>query len=424
MLFTSKTFYHPLDAPPYPSDNISANASEDEDEINSQSSAPAFLPNVHQHRRTRPNIGIGETAEDIVPRPESAPALIGTSVSRKDEEEEEDRSSSIGLAPQTQPTDPAITPFTCVFSSNASATNQPSKEPQPGKTKQLKKLIATYKKKAMRELEEQRSSQQDGGVSIQPSFSGKRHLHTGAAWKMGNSTKATKTIKGTMGPAFPQVEERLVDKEEVQFDEIEEKLDEPRKRPINKGNRTESVLEEPKANALISKPLHNKALSSDLSQPHESNSNVEGNGTGERLDTLAQVATDTSTLNLSIEFIPEDTSSTMSGGVDDKKDDSPCLKTDESPTLGKPEEDITEKDDTTTPSSPHDEPKIESQKSTEPVLPQAPKKSKGQRRREAARAKKIAEEAEHEKGKLIPEFQLRQRYVSTLFLRAQLLFVD
>lgn len=45
MLFPSKTFYG-SDTPPYPSGNINANASEDEDEINSQSSAPAFLPTV------------------------------------------------------------------------------------------------------------------------------------------------------------------------------------------------------------------------------------------------------------------------------------------------------------------------------------------------------------------------------------------
>lgn len=427
MLFPSKTFYR-SDTPPYPSGNINANASEDEDEINSQSSAPAFLPTVRQRRRTRPDIDIGETTEDIIPRPESAPALIGTNLNRKDEEEEEDRSSDIGPAPQTQPIDPAtaeaIPSFTSAASTDIGTTNQQFKKPKPGKTKQLKKLVAVFKKKAMREQEEQRPSQQDGEVGTQPSFSGKRHLNSVAVEKMENSTKATKIIKKTTEAATRQVEKGVVDKQEVQLDETEEKVDEPRERPINKGNRAETVFEEPKANTLISIPQPNTAPSSDLSQPHESNINLEGKGTGDRLNTLAQVATNISTLNLDIEFIPEDTSTTMSGRVDDNRDDLACLEIDESPAVGKPQEDITEQDDTTTPSSPHDESKTESQKSTEPVLPQAPKKSKGQRRREAARAKKIAEESEQEKRRLIPEFQLRQRYVSTLFLKAQPLFAD
>lgn len=429
MLFPSNTFYR-SDTPPYPSGNINANASEDEDEINSQSSAPAFLPTVRQRRRTRPDIDIGETTEDTIPRPESAPALIGTNLDRKDEGEEEDRYSDIGPAPQTQPIDPAtteaITSFTSAASTDISTTSQQFKKPKRGKTKQLKKLVALFKKKAMRELEEQRpSQQQDGEVGTQPSFSGKRHLNSVAVEKMKDSTKATKIIKKTMEAAFRQVEKGVVDKQEVQLDETEEKVDEPRERvPINKGNRAETVFEEPKANTLISIPQPNTAPSSKLSQPHESNINVEGKGTGDRLDTLAQMATNISTLNLDIEFIPEDTSTTMSGRVDDNKDDLACLKIDESPAVGKPQEDIIEQDDTTTPSSPHDESKTESQKSTEPVLPQASKKSKGQRRREAARAKKIAEESEQEKRWLIPEFQLRQRYVSTLFLKAQPLFAD
>ncbi|OXH02487.1 hypothetical protein C370_06372 [Cryptococcus neoformans A1-35-8] len=413
MLFPSKTFYG-SDTPPYPSGNINANVSEDEDEINSQSSAPAFLPIVRQRRRTRPDIDIGETTEDIIPRPESAPALIGTNLNRKDEGEEEDRSWDIGPAPQTQPIDPAtteaITSFTSAASTDISTTSQQFKKPKRGKTKQLKKLVALFKKKAMRELEEQRpSQQQDGEVGTQPSFSGKRHLNSVAVEKMKDSTKATKIIKKTMEAVSRQMEKGVVDKQEVQLDETEEKVDEPRERPINKGNRAETVFEEPKVNTLISIPQPNMAPSSDLSQPHESNINVEGKGTGDRLDTLAQVATNISTLNLDIEFIPEDTSTIMSGRVDDNKDDLACLKIDESPAFGKLQEDITEQNDTTTPSSPHDESKTESQKSTEPVVPQAPKKSKGQRRREAARAKKIAEESEQEKRRLIPEFQLRQR---------------
>lgn len=55
------------------------------------------------------------------------------------------------------------------------------------------------------------------------------------------------------------------------------------------------------------------------------------------------------------------------------------LKTDESAIGGKLQEDVAEKN-TITPSSFNDESETESQRSTEPGLPQAPKKSGGQRR--------------------------------------------
>lgn len=79
---------------------------------------------------------------------------------------------------------------------------------------------------------------------------------------------------------FRQVKKGLVDKEEVRLDEREENLNELRERLVSKGNRTEAVLEEPKANIPISKSRPNKAPSNDFPQSHGSNIDVGGEGKG------------------------------------------------------------------------------------------------------------------------------------------------
>nr|KIR83701.1 hypothetical protein I308_06089 [Cryptococcus tetragattii IND107] len=104
---------------------------EDEDETKSRSSAPAFLLSVHQHGRTSLDIDIDETSEDIIL------LLIGICFGA-------DRHQ----------------PYTAV-STNLGTPNQPSKEPKSGKAKQSKMLIAAFKKKAMRDLKEQRILQQE-----------------------------------------------------------------------------------------------------------------------------------------------------------------------------------------------------------------------------------------------------------------------
>ncbi|WVQ91296.1 hypothetical protein IAS59_005094 [Cryptococcus gattii] len=76
----------------------------------------------------------------------------------------------ISLAFQPEPTDlansKAPTPFSTAVSTNLGTPNQPSKEPKSGKAKQSTMLIAAFKKKAMRDLEEQRILQQEEGSII------------------------------------------------------------------------------------------------------------------------------------------------------------------------------------------------------------------------------------------------------------------
>lgn len=135
-------------------------------------------------------------------------------------------------------------------------------------------LIAAFKKKAMRELEEQRTLQQKERLSHRFLERGTLYRHRG---KMKNSTKRG---KGAMVTVFRQVKKVLVDNEGVRLDEREENLDELRERLISKGNRTEAVLEEPKANTPISKPRPNKAPSNDFPQSRGSNTDVGGKGKG------------------------------------------------------------------------------------------------------------------------------------------------
>lgn len=125
----------------------------------------------------------------------------------------------------------------------------------------MKMLIAAFKKKAMRELEEQIILQQEERLNHRLLERGTQYRHRG---RMRNSTNRGRE---TMMTVFQQVKERLVDKEEVRLDEREEKLDELRERPISKGNRTEAVLEEPKANTPIPTHRPKKAPSNEIHCP-------------------------------------------------------------------------------------------------------------------------------------------------------------
>lgn len=134
-------------------------------------------------------------------------------------------------------------------------------------------LIAAFKK-VMRELEEQRILQQEERLSHRFLERGTQYRHRG---KMRNLTKRG---KGATVTVFRQVKKGLVDKEGVRLDEREENLDGLRERLVSKGNRTEAVLEEPKANTPISKSRPNKAPSNDFPQSHGSNIDVGGEGKG------------------------------------------------------------------------------------------------------------------------------------------------
>lgn len=122
-------------------------------------------------------------------------------------------------------------------------------------------LIAAFKKKAMRELEEQIILQQEERLNHRLLERGTQYRHRG---RMRNSTNRGRE---TMMTVFQQVKERLVDKEEVRLDEREEKLDELKERLISEGNRTEAVLEESKANTPISRHGPNKASSNEIHSP-------------------------------------------------------------------------------------------------------------------------------------------------------------